>query len=99
MTVRLGLALASGCAFAVVAYAVLRIGAALLTTEADPALVLYSEHAGFFWRALTSGYLGGSAAFVTWLLAGRDPARVAKALASLVPVAAAISAAQGLLVP
>ena len=96
---RLGLAIVGGCAAAVVAYACIRAGQALFTNEPDPALVFYSEHAGYFWRALTAGYIGGSAAFVTWLLAGRDPERVAKALVRIVPIAAAIGAAQGLLVP
>lgn len=96
---RVGLAIVGGAAGAIATYALLRIGQKLVTGDADPALVLYSEHAGYFWRSWTAAYAGGMIAFILWLFAGRDPARVARVLAAAVPIAAALIALQGLLVP
>jgi hypothetical protein len=78
---------------------VLRIAAALHGAEADPALVIWSPHAGFFWRAWTASYIGGMAAILAYGAAGRDLGRTARTLAAFVPVAAVLVAAQGLLVP
>ena len=97
--VRLGLAIVAACATAIALYAALRVVQALLFKEPDPALVIWSEHAGFFWRALTVGYVGGMAGIVAWLASARHAARVAAVLAKAVPIAAALLAAQGLLVP
>ncbi|MBX3228146.1 MAG: hypothetical protein KF837_12565 [Labilithrix sp.] len=96
---RLGVAVAAGAVGAAGVYALLRIGQAVLVRDADPALVIYSEHAGYFWRAWTAGYAGGAIAFVAWLCARRDPRALARGLAVAVPVAAVLAAAQGLLVP
>ena len=98
-TVRLGLALVAACTTAAALYALLRLAQALIFAEPDPALVIWSEHAGFFWRALTVGYAGGMVGFVTWLVSARHAGRVAVVLARAVPIAAALLAAQGLLVP
>jgi hypothetical protein len=56
---------------AVASYALLRLVQKLFLTEPDPALVFYSEHAGFFWRAWTAAYAGGTFAFLGWLAARR----------------------------
>jgi hypothetical protein len=80
-------------------YAILRVAQALVFTEPDPALVIWSEHAGFFWRAWTVAYLGGMSAFLTWLGSARHAPRVASLLTKAVPIAAALLTAQGLLVP
>jgi hypothetical protein len=98
-TVRLGLALVAACTTAAGIYALVRVTQALIFQEPDPALVIWSEHAGFFWRALTAGYAGGMVGFMTWLASARHPGRVAFVLTRAVPAAAALLAAQGLLVP
>ena len=72
---------------------------AAFLTEPDPAIVLFSEHAGFFWRALIAAYAGGMTALLTWALSARHAARIARVLARALPLAAALLAAQGLLVP
>lgn len=96
---RLGLALVAACTTAASLYALLRVVQAVFMPEPDPALVLWSEHAGFFWRGWTAAHAGGTAGFVAWIAAGRDPERVARALARAVPAAAGLLAAQGILVP
>ena len=98
-SVRLGLAVVAACTTAAALYAALRVAQALIFAEPDPALVIWSEHAGFFWRALTVGYVGGMVGFVTWLASARHAQGVAAVLARAVPIAAALLAAQGLLVP
>lgn len=97
--VRAGLALVAGCTSAMALYAIVRVAQALIFDEPDPALVIWSEHAGFFWRTLTVGYMGGMAALLTWMLAGRDAPRVAAFLVRALPIAAAAVAAQAILVP
>lgn len=97
--VRLGLAVVAACTTATALYAVLRVAQALMFKEPDPALVIWSEHAGFFWRALTVGYVGGMVGFMTWLASARSSGCVAAILARAVPIAATLLAAQGVLVP
>jgi hypothetical protein len=96
---RAGIATVAACATAAAVYAALRVFQKVVLPEPDPALILWSAHAGFFWRSLTAAYAGGSAGFVAWIAARRDPARVARWLARAVVVAATLIAAQGLLVP
>lgn len=97
--VRLGLAVIAACTAATALYAVMRILQALLVEEADPAIVIWSEHAGYFWRALTVGYVGGMVGFVAWLASSRHAGRVAGVLVRAVPFVAGLLAAQGVLVP
>lgn len=97
--VRLGLSVVAACTSAVALYGILRVVQSLLFKEADPALVIWSEHAGFFWRALTVGYVGGMVGFLTWLATAKHTPRVVSVLTPAVPIAAAILTAQGLLVP
>ena len=93
------LALLVGLEIAGMVYPVLRTYAYFMHPEPNPALVLWSEHAGFFWRAWTSAYLGGMAAIVAGWLAARDPERLVRGLERGFPVVVAIVALQGLLVP
>jgi hypothetical protein len=97
--VRAALAVIAWCTVAMSLYAIVRIAQSLIFQQPDPALVIWSEHAGFFWRTWTSIYVGGMAAFITWLLAARDAPRVASFLARALPIAAAMLAAQAILVP
>lgn len=97
--VRLALAFGAACTTATGLYAVLRVAQAILFPEPDPALVLWSAHAGFFWRAWTVAYVGGMAAVLAWLASAQRPERVARALARAVPAATALLAVQAALVP
>jgi len=97
--IRLGLATIAACTAATALYALLRIGQSLLFAEADPAKILWSEHAGYFWRAWTAAYVGGMLGFVAWIVAGSRPERVATFLGRALPFAALLLALQGLLVP
>jgi len=96
---RVALGVIAGALGAAAVYALLRIGQAALLGDTDPALIMYSEHAGYFWRAWTAAYAGGMIGFAASLLAHRDPPRVARLLAAVVPIVAALAAAQGVLVP
>jgi hypothetical protein len=97
--VRLALAAMAACVTAVSLYALLRGVQFLLFREPNPATVIWSAHAGYFWRALIVSYAGGMGALVTWLVAGRAPEKVARALVHAVVVAAALILAQGVLLP
>lgn len=97
--VRLSLAIVAACTSATAIYAALRIAQKLLFPEPDPALVIWSEHAGYFWRAWTSAYAGGMVGFSTYLISGPSPARTARVLAASVVIAAVLLTAQGVLVP
>ena len=55
---RLAVAVVSACAAAIAGYAVLRVAQRLAFGEPDPALVIYSEHAAYFWRAWIAAYFG-----------------------------------------
>lgn len=99
MKKRASLAFVSGCLGAIATYALVRVAQKVFMDEPDPALVFYSEHAGFFWRAWTAAYAGGTFAFLGWLAAARDEARTARVLErAVVPVLAAATL-QGVLVP
>lgn len=97
--VRAGLAVVAACTTAAGLYAIVRVAQSLIFPEPNPALVIWSEHAGFFWRALTVGYVGGMAAFLAWMASAHHAARVAALLARALPIAAALLTAQALLVP
>ena len=89
----------AACVTAVSLYALLRGAQLLLFREPNPATVIWSAHAGYFWRTpLIVSYSGGMGGIIAWLVAGREPERVARVLASGVIVAAAILV-QGLLLP
>lgn len=98
-SVRLGLAVVALCTASTALYAILRVGQACLTREPDPALVLWSEHSGFFWRAWTAAYVGGMTAFFAWMAAARHATRVASFLARALPFAAGLLVLQALFLP
>ncbi len=97
--VRFALAAIASCTSAAALYAVIRVAQSRLGHEPDPALVVWSEHAGFYWRSWTVAYVGGMLGFVAWLAAARDAQRVARTLAAGVVAAAVLVAAQALFVP
>lgn len=92
---RLAVAVVSACAAAIAGYAVLRVAQRLAFGEPDPALVIYSEHAAYFWRAWIATYFGVAVGFAAWLA----PARVVRHLDRAVVAAALLLAIQALLVP
>jgi hypothetical protein len=98
-SVRLALGALATCIAATALYAALRVVQSLLFREANPALVLWSEHAGFYWRAWSAAYAGGTVGFVAYVAAGRDAARTARVLSKALVVATLLLLAQGLLVP
>ncbi len=98
-TVRAGIAIAAGCLAAMTAYAALRVFQALKGGEADPARVIFSEHAGYFWRSWTAGYVGGMVALLVWLLAARSPERAARILRTGLTIATLALLAQGVFIP
>jgi hypothetical protein len=90
------LAVAFGSSVAALAYAVFRAAAFFATHEPDPALVIWSEHAGFYWRSTTAifaGVLAGLAAAIS------PEERIAKLLAPTMMLSAALLALQALFIP
>lgn len=98
-SVRLGLAVIAAALAATTLYGLLRLGQKLMFAEVDPATVIWSEHAGYFWRALTAGYVGGMMGLAVWVVAGKESGPTVRALARALPFVVALIVAQGLLVP
>jgi len=88
-----------GLVVAVGAYGVVRAVQFFAFPDPNPATLVWSAHAGFFWRAWTVAYAGGMAAFVALVLARGRVAAAARALAAAVPVAAGLLALQVVLFP
>lgn len=99
MSARARLAFIAGCPATVLWYVVLRVGQRIAFTEADPAQVIYSEHAAYFWRGWTAAYLGAMTAFALWLLVPRHEARILRALPTAIVLAAGALAAQAAFLP
>jgi hypothetical protein len=97
--VRVALAVIGACTTAVAFYALLRVAQFYLFPEPNPALVIWSAHAGYFWRAWTVSYVGGLVGFFAYAASAADPARVARLATRAVIAAGVLIAAQGLLVP
>lgn len=98
-TVRLGLAVVAAALASTGLYALLRVAQKVLFPEPDPATVIWSEHAGYFWRALTAGYLGVMVGVAAWVLSATDAGPTARRLAQALPVVVVGIVAQGLLLP
>ncbi|MDP9002479.1 MAG: hypothetical protein M3O46_20505 [Myxococcota bacterium] len=88
-----------GFVVAVGAYAVMRTIQFFLNPDPNPSAVIWSAHAGYFWRAWTVSYAGGIAAFVVLLVARNHPVGSARALLPAMSIAAALLALQGALFP
>ena len=91
--------LAWGACVSVAAYGIIRGVQFFLYPDPNPATLVWSAHAGFFWRCWTCAYAGGIAAFVAFVGARRDPARAARFLAGAVAVAGSILALQTAVFP
>lgn len=88
------IAAAWGCCVGVAAYGVIRGIQFFVYPDPNPKTLVWSAHAGFFWRCWTCAYAGAIAAFVAFLLAQRDVSRAARALVPAVAVVALVLAAQ-----
>jgi len=99
LPVSFGIAAAWGACVAVAAYGIVRGIQFFLYPDPNPATLVWSAHAGFFWRCWTCAYAGGIAAFVAFVGARRDPARAARFLAGAVAVAGSILALQTAVFP
>ena len=92
---RLAVAFIAACLSATAAYALLRVGQWLVFSEPDPALVIYSAHAGYFWRSWIAAFFGAACGFSAWLAA----ARVVRHLGSAVLIATVLLIVQSIFVP
>jgi hypothetical protein len=97
--VRGAVAAAFGLEIAVLAYALLRVVAFALFREPNPALVLFSLHSGYFWRAWTAAYAGALAAAIGAFAARYRPRAMVTALEGLLPWVVAALVAQAIAVP
>ncbi len=93
------IALAWGACVSVAAYGIVRGIQFFLYPDPNPATLVWSAHAGFFWRCWTCGYAGALAAFIAFVVAQRDPDRAARTLVGAVAVAGAIHALQTAVFP
>ena len=78
--VPVALALAWGLLVSVGLYAVVRAIQFFIFPDPNPALVVWSAHAGYFWRVWTVVFAGGLAAFSAYVAALRGAERVARGL-------------------
>jgi hypothetical protein len=100
-TIRLRLALASSW-FLVAStflYAVVRGIQKILFPEANPATVIWSAHAGYFWRIWIVLYASGVVAFLVYRFSREHSESLAKWLKNGVIVAAVAILIQGIFLP
>jgi|HubBroStandDraft_1064217.scaffolds.fasta_scaffold555890_2 choline-glycine betaine transporter len=97
--IRLALAFQGACVAAVGLYAILRMVQSMLFKEPNPATVIWSAHAGYFWRAWTVSYAGVMAGFIAFTAAKQHEDRVCRGLNAALLVAGALILYQGLFVP
>ncbi len=96
---RLLLAIAAGCAAAVIGYAAARCAEAALLPEANPRAVIGAARSPFAWRCALALHAGGMGAIGGAALAGRWPEAAGRWVARAAIAAAIAIAAQGALLP
>ncbi len=96
---RLGFAFVAACVSAVFFYGALRVVQSKLFPEPNPATVIWSAHAGFYWRCWTVSYAGVLVGFLAYGASRKHPEKVARALVHGLSVAVAAIVLQGVLVP
>ena len=96
---RLALAVAWALVLSVFSYGVLRVIQMRLFPEANPADVLYSAHAGYFWRIWIVVYTSGAAGFAVFHFAKTRSEWLTKHLKNGVIVAAMTIAIQSVFFP
>ncbi len=87
-------ALAWGASVAVAGYGVVRAVQFFLYPDPNPTTLVWSAHAGFFWRCWTCGYGGALAAIIAFVAARRNVPAAARSLVVAVAVAAVVLSAQ-----
>jgi choline-glycine betaine transporter len=90
----LAVALAWGCCVSVAGYAIVRFIQFFLYPDPNPATLVWSAHAGFFWRCWTCAYAGALASFIAYVGAKRGPERAARSLVGAIATAAVLLALQ-----
>lgn len=88
-----------GLVVAVAAYALIRAIQFFVYPDPNPATLVWSAHAGYFWRVWTVAYAGSIAAFVAFPIVRRHFEPAVRALAPAVAVAATLLALQTALLP
>ena len=96
---RILVATAVACAASVIAYAALRVAQAQWFPEPNPAIVVASVRAGYFWRLWAAGYLGGMVLVGLAFAGDAVRARAVRWLPALVVTAALASVLQAAVVP
>jgi hypothetical protein len=86
-------------AAAVAAYALVRTVQFFVYPDPNPATLVWSAHAGFFWRSWTCAYAGALAAFIAYVPTRRHLAASVKALGPAVAVVAVLLALQTAVFP
>ncbi|MGH7280706.1 MAG: hypothetical protein ACRELY_04220 [Polyangiaceae bacterium] len=103
MTASLRLRLCLGFAWALVSatffYGLVRGIQAWLFPEANPATIIWSAHAGYFWRIWIVLYGSGVVGFLAFYFASTQSEKLTKWLKNGVIVAAVTIAVQALLLP
>jgi hypothetical protein len=99
VVVTAGVAGCWGCVVAVGAYVVVRGIQFFVYPDPDPAMLVWSAHAGFFWRCWTCAYAGGIAAFVAYLGSRARFDLSVRALGPAIAVVALLLAAQVTFLP
>jgi hypothetical protein len=94
-----GVALAWGMAAAVGAYALVRTVQFFIYPDPNPATLVWSAHAGFFWRSWTCAYAGAIAAFIAYVPTRRHLAASVRALGPAVAIAGVLIALQTAIFP
>jgi hypothetical protein len=94
---RIFIAVASGVAAAIIAYAALRVVERAFYLEPNPALLIWSDRSAFLWRTQESLYAGGLGAFGGYALSAYE-SRV-RWLRSLIAVAIGALILEALIAP
>ena len=92
-------ALAWGMAAAVGAYAIVRTVQFFVYPDPNPATLVWSAHAGFFWRSWTCAYAGAIAGFVAYVPTKRHLEASVRALGPAVAAVAILLALQTAVFP
>jgi len=99
---RLALGLQAACVTSVGLYALFRMLQAVsfqAPSPATPATIVWSAHAGYFWRVWTVSYAGVLVGFLAFAAARTHEAQVARGLVVALSVAVALMVVQGTFVP
>ncbi len=80
-------------------YALARAIQHLMGNEPNPATVIWSLHAGFFWREVSALFVAGFIALATWLLSKDELPRLERALPKVLAAASFLMIAQAIFIP